>query len=196
VPSSIAEICIVGAGIAGLRCADILLQYGFKVTLLEARDRIGGRVHHATLPSGQVVDLGPNWIHGTDHNPIMDLAKETHTISHTWEGKLNLFSENGHAVKNAQELDDAFWGIVAQAFKYSAENTSIIDPEKSLYDFFAEKVNEIHPEAEARKTLMQMSEMWGAYVSHVLGETFPISYCYKRLKILTPKFWIFLILNL
>lgn len=38
------HVGIVGAGISGLRCADILLQNGAKVTILEARDRIGGRV--------------------------------------------------------------------------------------------------------------------------------------------------------
>jgi NADPH-dependent 2,4-dienoyl-CoA reductase/sulfur reductase-like enzyme len=40
----IPHVCVVGAGAAGLRCADVLLQHGVKVTLLEARDRIGGRV--------------------------------------------------------------------------------------------------------------------------------------------------------
>ena len=45
-PDAVREphVCIVGAGISGLRCADVLLSHGFKVTILEARDRIGGRV--------------------------------------------------------------------------------------------------------------------------------------------------------
>jgi phytoene dehydrogenase-like protein len=38
------HICVVGAGIAGLRCATLLIEAGFQVTILEARDRIGGRV--------------------------------------------------------------------------------------------------------------------------------------------------------
>ena len=44
------HIGIIGAGLSGLRCADILIQNGARVTILEARDRIGGRVlfplHH------------------------------------------------------------------------------------------------------------------------------------------------------
>ena len=38
------HVGIVGAGISGLRCAEILLENDFQVTILEARDRIGGRV--------------------------------------------------------------------------------------------------------------------------------------------------------
>ncbi len=38
------HVCVVGTGIAGLRCASVLLENGVRVTMLEARDRIGGRV--------------------------------------------------------------------------------------------------------------------------------------------------------
>jgi uncharacterized protein with NAD-binding domain and iron-sulfur cluster len=38
------HVCIVGAGISGLRCAESLIRHGMKVTIIEARDRIGGRV--------------------------------------------------------------------------------------------------------------------------------------------------------
>lgn len=42
--SRVLHVGIVGAGISGLRCANVLLNRGFKVTILEARDTIGGRV--------------------------------------------------------------------------------------------------------------------------------------------------------
>jgi len=38
------HVGIVGAGFAGLRCADVLLQRGHRVTIFEARERVGGRV--------------------------------------------------------------------------------------------------------------------------------------------------------
>jgi len=47
---------IVGAGFAGLRCADVLLQHGCKVTIFEARDRLGGRVAQSNH-LGHLVDL-------------------------------------------------------------------------------------------------------------------------------------------
>jgi hypothetical protein len=43
------HVAIVGAGISGLRTAELLLQHGMKVTIFEARDRIGGRVSPAFL---------------------------------------------------------------------------------------------------------------------------------------------------
>lgn len=45
------HVGIIGAGIAGLRCADILVQNGVRVTIIEARDRIGGRVRLPVISS-------------------------------------------------------------------------------------------------------------------------------------------------
>jgi monoamine oxidase len=166
-PSRKPRIGVVGAGIAGLRCADILLQHGFDVSILEARNRLGGRTHQDTLPSGQLVDLGPNWIHGTEHNPILDLAKETKTPIHTWGEHINVFGENGNLLEDGGSLSEAMWGIVVQAFKHSAENTATIDPSESLEDFFIQKVQELYPnhnQSENRKLVMQMAELWGAFV--------------------------------
>ncbi|KAI0206724.1 hypothetical protein F4808DRAFT_4645 [Astrocystis sublimbata] len=52
----IPRIGIIGAGLAGLRCADVLLQHGFNVTLIEGRNRLGGRVHQIPLTPGLLVE--------------------------------------------------------------------------------------------------------------------------------------------
>jgi monoamine oxidase len=120
----------------------VLIAHGFSVTILEGRDRIGGRVHSFELPSGQSVDLGPNWVHGTDNNPILDLARETNTPVHSWHEQSNIFDEDGKILADAKLLSDKMWGIILQAFKYSAENSSTINPELSLHEYvFASYTN-------------------------------------------------------
>ena len=45
------HIGIVGAGVSGLRCAAVLLEQSYDVTIIEARNRVGGRVRHGLIPS-------------------------------------------------------------------------------------------------------------------------------------------------
>jgi NADPH-dependent 2,4-dienoyl-CoA reductase/sulfur reductase-like enzyme len=45
------HVGIVGAGVAGLRCADVLLKHGIRVTILEGRTRVGGRVRSPLSPA-------------------------------------------------------------------------------------------------------------------------------------------------
>jgi monoamine oxidase len=52
----------VGAGFAGLAAADALASGGAEVTVLEARDRVGGRVHSGRLGNGAVVELGAEFV--------------------------------------------------------------------------------------------------------------------------------------
>lgn len=65
-------VVIVGAGVAGLAAARALLGKA-EVVVLEARDRLGGRVWTSTL-DGETVELGAMWIHGLRGNPV---AKRT-----------------------------------------------------------------------------------------------------------------------
>jgi monoamine oxidase len=60
---------VVGAGIAGLAAARDLARAGHRVLVVEARDRIGGRVH-TDRTDGLVTDLGASWIHGIDDSAV------------------------------------------------------------------------------------------------------------------------------
>lgn len=51
------DVCVVGAGMAGLRCAAVLLEKGARVTIFEARDRIGGRVSSCCSLTVIVIEL-------------------------------------------------------------------------------------------------------------------------------------------
>lgn len=58
------KVIVVGAGIAGLAAAKQLTAAGYEVVVLEARDRVGGRMNSSSMPSGTTIDLGAAWIHG------------------------------------------------------------------------------------------------------------------------------------
>lgn len=56
------DCIVVGAGFTGLAAATELRRLGKSVLVVEARDRVGGRVENMVLPDGQVIELGGQWI--------------------------------------------------------------------------------------------------------------------------------------
>ena len=72
---------VVGAGIAGLSAAQALHKQGSKVIVLEARSRVGGRVHTSREWPDVPLALGASWIHGAKGNPISRLAKDNEIIT-------------------------------------------------------------------------------------------------------------------
>jgi monoamine oxidase len=69
------SVIVVGAGLGGLAAARDLHRAGCDVTVLEARDRPGGRVEQTELPDGRVVQLGGEVV-GDFHTAYLELAAE------------------------------------------------------------------------------------------------------------------------
>ena len=57
---------MIGAGFSGLAAALELRDAGLDVTVVEARDRVGGRVHSVELDNGEIAELGAEWIFAED----------------------------------------------------------------------------------------------------------------------------------
>jgi monoamine oxidase len=90
-----ADVCVVGAGYAGLTAARRLSQAGRSVVVLEARDRIGGRIWTYHLPDGTPIDRGGGWI-AERHEAILGLAKETGVSTYkTWTAGDHLLVTGG-----------------------------------------------------------------------------------------------------
>ena len=55
------DVVIIGGGLSGLYSALLLHHQGVRVALLEARPRLGGRIHGMTINNSNTLDLGPSW---------------------------------------------------------------------------------------------------------------------------------------
>jgi monoamine oxidase len=72
-PPAPARVCVIGAGFAGLAAAVALADGGLEPVVLEARDRVGGRVHSRRLANGAVVELGAEFVEH-DHATLVATA--------------------------------------------------------------------------------------------------------------------------
>jgi monoamine oxidase len=89
-----ADVVVVGAGLSGLSAARELADAGREVVVLEARERVGGRLLNATIGDGVTVDVGGQWV-GSDHTRVQRLAVEL---------GIEIFPQHG-AGRNLLDLD-------------------------------------------------------------------------------------------
>lgn len=127
--AQVERVLVLGAGLAELSAARALTQLGYQVVVLEARERVGGRCW--TVDN---VELGAQWIHSTEGNPIRILARELglatlfvggdSTYVGGWE-QLTLLGRGGleldvedkqRSILAADAFDEPFWPRDRYAF--------------------------------------------------------------------------------
>lgn len=108
------RIVVVGAGMAGLVSARLLHDSGFDVVVLEARDRLGGRLWTDTR-FGVPIDLGASWIHGADANPLSDWCRAIGVpLAYAPTGRRRFYA--GGRIRRMPEVARGAWrGLAAAA---------------------------------------------------------------------------------
>ncbi len=100
-----ADVVVIGAGLAGLSAARELAASGKRVALVEARDRVGGRIWTVRTLGGQVVELGAEFVHGRPPE-VAEVARE---------GALELVESSGarfvYGANGLERSEDFFAGL-------------------------------------------------------------------------------------
>ncbi|XP_057211793.1 polyamine oxidase (exo-N4-amino) 1 isoform X2 [Triplophysa rosa] len=149
------SIVVVGAGVAGLAAAKKLKEYGFDdVTVLEASEKVGGRVSTATIGSA-CVETGAQYIHGaSDKNPVYCLLKKSGLLSQVPEVGSEIFYNN-----KGQEVDADVATRVYEAgegiLRYRGSSTG-----KSLGEHLAEKTKDVIDSLEDNDRKIRMQSVF------------------------------------
>lgn len=115
------DVVVVGAGVSGLAAAAELTRAGISVLILEARDRLGGRIHTELMNSDGrqiIVERGAEFIHGGPPSEITSLGFDLSTLGHMdtklllqWRGKeiwlKNFWGPNGVLARFTRRVESA-----------------------------------------------------------------------------------------
>ena len=124
-------VLVVGAGIAGLAAGRTLADAGYTVTILEARERIGGRIWTDRSLGGRALDLGASWIHGTDNPTLPTLARRYNatTVATDYESHI-VYDSDGRplSAREQAEIEEAF----AELLEELEEAAEALDEDRSV----------------------------------------------------------------
>jgi monoamine oxidase len=122
-----ADVIVIGAGVAGLTAARRLAEAGLRVLILEARDRIGGRLWTTHAANGTPVELGAEFIHGRPP-AICDLVRSSNLEAREFDGQQWI-----HAGGKLQRSPDFFARIKSILNQMSEDG-----PDRSFANFLSD----------------------------------------------------------
>ena len=141
------RVVVIGAGLAGLSAASELQAQGCRVIVLEARDRVGGRVWTSDQWADIPLDLGASWIHGVKGNPLNDLADKIKAkrIPTRYANSI-IYHTNGEPFDDhAEERLDDLRTRLLEAIEHAQEedeDVSVRQAVSTVYHEFAESSEE------------------------------------------------------
>ncbi len=168
------RILVIGAGIAGLAAASELQKQGHDLLVLEARDRMGGRIWTSTHWLDAPLDMGATWIHGVKRNPLTAIAQqiEAQTIltsynsnaTYNLSGQILSEREEEHleqlqkwidlALKKFQERDDDL--SIKKAIDAEIDLARLSTEDRQLVDF----ILNVNIEHEYAGSIQELSARW------------------------------------
>lgn len=143
------RIVVIGAGLAGLAAAQELHTQGHEVLVVEARDRIGGSIWTSLKWPDMPLDLGATWIHGTDGNPLTELAEQIQAqrLTTSYDQSI-LYNTSGKALSQAEER--RLENFRTQVFR-ALENAQDEEADLSIRQVIKPLMHPFDPSSEAHR---------------------------------------------
>jgi monoamine oxidase len=137
----ITEVVVIGAGVAGLSCSQALCEAGLRVTILEARSRVGGRIWtvHPSL-TNTPVELGAEFIHGLPRQ-VWEIVERAGLQTHELTGNRWRLEQARLAPMSGS------WNLIDSIFSRIDETA----PDQSFQDFLEHACGDLpqHTRTEA-----------------------------------------------
>lgn len=133
------NVLIIGAGLAGLRAGQVLKAKGHQVTILEGRNRFGGRCYTSHKWADLPMDLGATWIHESGKgNPITPIAKALGLrLAADSYDKTTAYEAGDGPLTGA---DQTYFNTLGDKVRKAMESSGDADTEMSLMQYTKNKI--------------------------------------------------------
>jgi monoamine oxidase len=157
------EVVVIGAGVAGLSAAKVLCEAGLSVTIVEARDRIGGRIYtHRDRLNAVPIELGAEFVHG-EPKELFDIANTAGLALADIGGDRFCFtggklSKCSDLFSNLEEILERMNGSREQSFQEFIENCECDEALKPWATAYVEGFNAARKERISIQSLVQQQQ--------------------------------------
>ena len=122
------DVVIVGAGAAGIAAAHRLRAQGTSYVIVEASNRVGGRVFTETSTFGVPYDHGAHWVQNEQRNPYYQRAKDSDYRFYPAPNEYRIFTEDGDATEEENSDLWKIWGEVESAMSTAGRRGRDVSP--------------------------------------------------------------------
>ncbi len=175
--SNSVKVVVIGAGISGLAAARYLKDRGAEVTVVEAQNRIGGRIW-TDRSQGFPFDKGASWIHGPNGNPITPIASQAGAATFlTNDESVKIYNTSGVLFDDEviESYDTAHNRILSDAKSAGTRAKSLANAIKettpsALEDLLAQYMLTAYTEFDTGGPLEELSSLYFDYDEKFSGE--------------------------